>query len=122
MRTVMIVEDNLSLNRFYSKILTNEGLSVIQAKNCTEALQFLNQQSPDVLVLDMNLPDGSGTDVIKYVQQHDSCRAIELIALSGSENSLVEAQAMGVELTLHKPVASPSLRDTVFSALERNRV
>lgn len=119
MHTIMIIEGNPSLNRFYGKAFDREDISIVQAKSHAEAMQFLAWLKPDVIVLDMHLRDGSSTEVIKYLHERYGQAAVEFVVLSGSAQLAAEAQNLGIETILSKPVGIVPLRDYVFSALRR---
>jgi len=118
MITIMIVEDNSSLNRLYSKILQSEQTAILRALNCHEARQLLEDSKPDIIVLDMNLPDGNGIDVIDHVHYRYGQHSVGFVVLSGSAQSLAEARHNGIEHILQKPVATMTLRDSVYATLK----
>jgi len=122
MRTIMIIEDNPSLNRFYGKAFDRDDVSVVQAKNYAEAMQFLAWLKPDVIVLDLPLRDGDGIQVIKYLYERYGQNAVDFVVLSDSAQLMTSAKTLGIEVILKKPVGVVVLRDYVLSALNHRVV
>ena len=69
MKTILIVEDNAALVRLYSKWLEQPGAMLFQAESAEEALEKLRRVIPDLVVLDINLPDGSSLPVIEQLNR-----------------------------------------------------
>jgi DNA-binding response OmpR family regulator len=68
-RSVLIVEDEPPLRRVVSRNLTGRGLRVREAETAAEALSALRSEWPDLLLLDINLPDRTGWDVLRELRQ-----------------------------------------------------
>src|SRR3982074_400103 len=68
-RRVLLVEDEAALRRVIARNLTGRGLDVSEAATVAEALQALTSETPDLILLDINLPDRSGWDVLRDLQR-----------------------------------------------------
>src|SRR5262249_2827782 len=77
-RRVLVVEDDDSLRDLVSRNLAARGHDVRQAADAGEALAALRQETPDVLVLDINLPDATGWDILRTAQLSESTAVVML--------------------------------------------
>jgi DNA-binding response OmpR family regulator len=68
-RRVLLVEDEPALRRVIARNLTSRGLDVAEAGTVAEALNTLDEETPDLILLDINLPDRSGWDVLRDLQR-----------------------------------------------------
>jgi DNA-binding response OmpR family regulator len=113
MNRVLIVEDNISLCTLYSRVLENANVEVSVAHSCQMALDYLAQAAPDIVLLDMTLPDGSGQQVIDYIKSHLSDASIRIIVISGNEYRRNSELLAAVDQVLLKPVSTLALLDTI---------
>lgn len=114
---IVIVEDTLSLARVYQDYLRADGYIVEHVLNGTAAIDRLRQNPPEVLVLDLVLPDMDGRDVLRQASQLCPECKIVVITAHGSINIAVEAMREGAWDFLLKPFAADKLRETVKNAL-----
>ncbi|WP_430474744.1 sigma-54-dependent transcriptional regulator [Thalassospira lucentensis] len=114
---IVIVEDTLSLARVYQDYLRADGHLVDHVVNGTDAINFLRQDPPDVLVLDLILPDMDGRKVLRTVAQICPKCKVVVITAHGSVNVAVEAMREGAWDFLLKPFTADKLRETVSNAL-----
>jgi CheY-like chemotaxis protein len=112
MNTILIVEDNEQLSSFYSRIIEHVGFKVVHAYSCKDALNYLQGNLPQLILLDMSLSDGSGQIVIDYIRQSDH-RQTHIVVVSGDARYKRRAVPLGIDGFLFKPVSIPALLDTV---------
>src|SRR5262245_42905866 len=113
MNTVLIVEDNVQLCNFYSRIVEHVGYQVIQAHSCKDALDYLQDNRPQLILLDMALPDGSGQIVLDYVRLQPDHNLMHVVVVSGDARYKRRAVPSGIDAFLFKPVSTPALMDAV---------
>lgn len=114
---IVIVEDTLSLARVYQDYLRADGHLVDHVVSGGSAIERLRQDPPEVLVLDLILPDMDGRDVLKAASNIcPECKVV-VITAHGSINVAVEAMREGAWDFLLKPFTADKLRDTVSKAL-----
>ena len=119
---VLIVEDSQSLAEIYSYTLRNEQARVVQAATLSAARAAVAADPPAVVLLDLRLPDGDGTELLKEIKRADPDAAVIVITAHGSINGAVDAIRGGAEDFLVKPFATQRLLTTVRNNLERHRL
>lgn len=113
---ILIVEDSESLRLAYSSFLSQEGHEVFTAQTVDDALAYLAQHTPDVILLDMLLPKKNGLELLqKYdvIKEHSN---VKVIAFSNYTEQQIENEAvrLGVRLYLTKSLTTPKeLVDTI---------
>ncbi len=113
-RRVLLVEDEPALRRIIARNLTTRGLDVAEAGTVGEALTVLNFETPDLILLDINLPDRSGWDVLRDLQRrHIAVPTIVVSAVRVSQSRLDEFQPMAF---LPKPFSIDALLRLVLGA------
>jgi DNA-binding response OmpR family regulator len=109
MANILIVEDNESLNDVYKLILDKAGYTVKTAFNGAEALQILQKYSPDLILLDMLMPEVGGLAFLKrYNPQKKSKSKIIIMSNLDEDDDIKEAQKYGVHEYILKASLTPS--------------
>jgi putative two-component system response regulator len=118
---ILIVEDDPITSTGLRRNLVAERHSVREAGSCIEAKRLLAEQHPDVVILDLSLPDGSGLDLVTAIHAID--RRIGIVVLTGSEASgdMREALRRGASSYLRKPADPLTVEAQVSIALARAR-
>jgi DNA-binding response OmpR family regulator len=112
--TVLIVEDDSSVRRMYRTALSFGGFDVIEAEDAITALRFLDQDLPDIVVLDLMLPTLSGLAVQQELAAHPRTASIPVVIVTGSDMSL---DHVDVPCVLRKPVSPERLVAAVKNCL-----
>lgn len=94
--TIVIIEDEKNICSFISRILEPEGYRVITSNTGRDGLQHINSNHPDLILLDLGLPDMDGLDIIQNVRIW-STTPIIVISARTMENSKVTALDMGAD-------------------------
>jgi CheY-like chemotaxis protein len=84
-RTVLVVEDDLVLSDILRLLLEDDGYRILVAHQGKEAIQIAGQERPDLITLDLRLPDVDGRYVLDQLQQRPELRGIPVIIISGGE-------------------------------------
>jgi two-component system, repressor protein LuxO len=119
---ILIVEDVATLAGVYASYLAEEKCDVAIAGSAAATLRALDERVPDVMVLDVNLPDGNGLELLREVQSRDLPTAVIVITSQASVGLAVEAMKHGAIDFLTKPFNAERLRVTVRNALARRRL
>lgn len=116
---ILLVEDEKNILAFVAALLEAAGYTVISAETCAEGKMLYSSYNPDLIILDLGLPDGDGGALLKYVRSVSSVPVIVLSART-DESDKVEALDNGANDYVTKPFGSAELTARVRSAL-RNR-
>jgi two-component system KDP operon response regulator KdpE len=116
--TVLIIEDEPEIRRFVRQALQTEGLRVFEAELLQRGLLDAATRKPDLVILDLGLPDGNGTDFIRAVRAWSEMPIIVLSARL-DERDKVEALDAGADDYLTKPFGVAELLARVRVALRR---
>lgn len=117
---ILVVEDDINICNFVKTILSTNMYQVIVAHNCTNGNLMFHSYCPDLLILDLGLPDGDGIDLIKSIRESYDTPIIVLSART-SESDKVEALDMGANDYVTKPFGTDELLARVRVALRNNR-
>jgi DNA-binding response OmpR family regulator len=114
--TILLVDDETRLRQAIARSLAARGHRVDEAASCSEAIAAVSQQRYDLLLLDVNLPDATGWDVLRDLRASGtSIPAVVLSAVPPSANRVREFRPLGV---LHKPFPIDALLRLVRQAEE----
>ncbi|MFL5867735.1 MAG: response regulator transcription factor, partial [Thermoleophilaceae bacterium] len=116
---VLVVDDELQILRGLKVILRNAGYSVETAATKAEALDAVSVRPPDVLVLDLVLPDGSGVEVCEEIRRW-STLPILVVSAVGDEREKVRALDAGADDYITKPFGSEELTARLRALLRRS--
>ncbi len=117
--SLLVIDDEPDLRTLYELTLLREGYEVETAGSVEEALQMLKERSYSAVISDMRLPDGSGLDVLAYLDEGKRREKAVVITAYGSAENAVEALKSGAFDYLTKPVDLRQFRLVVASALGR---
>ncbi|ACA46541.1 response regulator transcription factor [Clostridium botulinum] len=118
MKSTLLVEDNMSLNRGIQFSLMKEGYNVIATDSIKESQQKLNKEKVDLIILDINLPDGNGFDYCLDIRKTSNIPIIFLTALD-SEIDVVNSLDMGADDYITKPFRLRELISRVNAIIRR---
>jgi CheY-like chemotaxis protein len=114
---VLLVEDNLTALRGYSAYLAGRGYDVVEAASGTAALEEVSRAQPQVVVLDLGLPDIDGWEVARRLKADPHTASIWIIALTGADLPHERASAMRSGCDWH--LAKPCAPDELVNLIER---
>lgn len=114
---LLVIDDEPDLRTLYELTLLREGYSVDTASNVDDALHALRDAAYDLVITDMRLPDGTGLDVLRYLEGAGREEKVMVITAFGSAESAVEALRAGAYDYLTKPVDLKQFRQAVSAAL-----
>jgi len=122
MNGLLIVDDEAAIRHAFRKAFHAPDFAVQEAVNIQDALKALGQARPDVIVLDLNLPDAAGLDGFDRLKQRDARVPIILITGHGTTDLAIEAIKRGAYDYLLKPVEYSRLQDVVSRACASSRL
>ena len=114
-KTVLIVEDNELNMKLFHDLLDSKGYNILQTKDGMEALKIARSDKPDLILMDIQLPEVSGLEVTKWIKEDDDLRHIPVIAVTafamkGDEEKILEG---GCEAYIAKPISVANFLSTV---------
>ncbi len=118
MADIFLVEDDKGIIENLKEFLSTEGFSVVSATGQTEALERLEKENFDLVLLDISLAEGNGFAVCSYIKQNTDIPVIFLTA-SGDEYSVVSGLDMGADDYISKPFRPRELVSRINSVLRR---
>lgn len=121
MGKIMIVEDDIETIRLYEVILKNAGYQICVAKNGQEALELVEKEKPDLILMDMMMPDMDGVKAIEELQKNKLTQDIPIIMISGAtkEMDFMKTVLMGPVGYIEKPFNSQKLLYQIKVQLEK---
>ena len=120
--SVLLVEDTPSLARLYAEYLRKLDCEVTIEPIGARALEFIRERPPEVALLDLQLPDMNGLEVLEKLQSERAPTGVVVITAHGSVNTAVEAMRLGAYDFLVKPFSADRLLVTVRNTVERLRL
>jgi len=115
---VLVIDDEPDIRELLELTLLRMGLETATAGTVKEGLLEIQNFKPDLCLTDMKLPDGTGFDVVRYIQREHSHIPVAVITAFGSMEAAVEALKAGAYDFVSKPVDLTKLRDLVQTALK----
>ena len=115
---VLVVDDEQPIRRFLRVTLTSQAYTVIEAASGQEALSGAATQKPDVIILDLGLPDIDGVEVTRLLRQWTQIPII-ILSVRGSESDKIAALDAGADDYLTKPFGVGELLARLRAALRR---
>jgi DNA-binding response OmpR family regulator len=119
--TVLVVEDELKLRNVLRSFLEREGIAVVTASTGAEAIDLGTRLNPDLVVLDLGLPDVSGLDVARELRRDSDVPVLMLTAMS-SDDDRIRGLESGADDYLTKPFSPRELVLRVQALLRRGRM
>lgn len=115
---VLVVDDEHAIRRFLRAALGSEGYQVVEAAGAEEALAQAAAVRPDLLILDLGLPDGDGVEVIRRLREWTEVPII-VLSVRGQESDKIGALDAGADDYLTKPFSTGELLARIRAALRR---
>lgn len=117
---ILVIEDENNIKNFLTALLEASNFQAISAESCSGGLLMFNSHRPDLVILDLGLPDRDGTEFIRTVRKESSVPVIVLSART-DEKDKVEALDLGANDYVTKPFGSAELVARIRSALRNAR-
>ncbi len=114
-KTVLIVEDNELNMKLFRDLLDAHGYNTIETRDGKEALSLARHHHPDLVIMDIQLPEVSGLEVTKWMKEDESLKSIPVVAVTafamkGDEEKILNG---GCEAYIAKPISVTSFLETV---------
>jgi two-component system, cell cycle response regulator DivK len=120
-KTVLVVEDNELNMKLFNDLLEAHGYRVVQTRDGLSALELARKHMPDLILMDIQLPEVSGIEVTKWLKEDETLKRIPVIAVTafamkGDEQKIREG---GCEAYISKPISVMSFLQTIDKFLKK---
>jgi two-component system nitrogen regulation response regulator GlnG len=122
MSTLLVVDDEPNILLAFRRAFRDPGLTVLTAETATEGLTIAREQKPDVVVLDIHLPDVPGLEMLRQLRELDARSPVIFITGRSTTDTAIEAMKLGAYEYLLKPLELSVLRQVVDRALAISRL
>jgi two-component system cell cycle sensor histidine kinase/response regulator CckA len=119
---ILIIDDEPRMCQSLKELLANQNYELNTANSAKEAIEFLNDNSFELILLDLRLPDMNGFHVLDHISQANLGALVIILTGYGSEKSAIEALRRGAYDYLKKPFKSEKLLITVKNALNQKKI
>lgn len=117
-RTVLVVDDAAFMRMMIRDILTKEGYTIHEAVNGRDAVEKYDELRPDLVTMDITMPEMSGLAALKTIREHNSRARVLMVSAMGQQKMIVEALEAGAMDFLVKPFQPTKVVETVKKCLQ----
>jgi len=122
MQTLLVIDDEVSILRAFERAFANDTTKVLTARNAADGEQIFRDAKPDVVVIDLSLPDTSGLESFKQLRVIDPRVPVIFITGHGTVESAIEATKLGAYDYLFKPLELAEMRLLLDKAFNLSRM
>jgi DNA-binding NtrC family response regulator len=122
MATLLVVDDEASILLAFRKAFREPAVTVFTAETAAQGLEIARQRHPDVIVLDVHLPDMLGLEMLRRLRELDARSPVVFITGRGTTDTAIEAMKLGAYEYLLKPLELSTLRQVIERALDISRL
>lgn len=122
MKRILVVDDEESIRKSLSDILTDEGFDAILAKNGSEALKEIDKMPPDLVLLDIWMPDMDGVTVLQKIKTHYPFLQVIMMSGHGNIETAVKTTKLGAYDFIEKPLSLDKVVLIISHALEKQQL
>jgi two-component system chemotaxis response regulator CheY len=115
MAKILVVDDAAFMRMKATKLLSENGYTVVEAGNGVEAVDQYKREKPDAVLLDITMPDMDGLAALKALRQHDPDARVAMVTAMGQQSIVMEAIKSGAKDFVVKPFDAPR----VLAAVEK---
>jgi len=115
--TILVVDDAAFMRMMIRDILAKEGYRIEEAVNGRDAVEKYDQVSPDLVTLDITMPEMNGLDALKAIREKDPQARVLMVSAMGQQQMIVEALESGAMDFLVKPFQPAKVLETVKKCL-----
>lgn len=116
MKRVLIVDDAMFMRSTLKMMLRKENYDVVgEAKNGMEAIQKYKELSPDIVTMDIHMPEMGGIDALVEIMKHDPNASVVMISAAGDQKHVLDAMQIGAKNFIVKPFSE----DKVYQVMKK---
>jgi len=118
-KSILVVEDDEPLRNLMESLLLIEGFEVRSAVDGPQALRLIDEQTPDLIVLDLMLPWMNGIEVLTTLRQQPHLLSVPVLVTTGTATSTFDLRSFNPVRVMRKPLDVDTIVSTIRSLLER---
>ena len=118
MPTLLVIDDEESILHFFRRAFPGPEISLVTAASAAEGVERVSRDRPDVIILDIDLPDQSGLEVFRRIHRDFPKVPVIFITGHGTSSTALEAMSLGAYEYLLKPLELVPLSDLIARAFE----
>jgi two-component system response regulator AtoC len=112
-RSILVADDDASIRSLLKQLLTDEGYAVVEAATGTEVVERVKESSPDLVIMDVRMPELDGIEALQKVKSASPHTAVLIMTAFGSSNSAIKAMELGAFDYITKPFELDKISHTV---------
>ncbi|UCF62859.1 MAG: sigma-54-dependent Fis family transcriptional regulator, partial [bacterium] len=116
-RQILIVDDDEKILYAFREVLEKDGYIFQEARDGIEALKLIKKQTPDMIFMDINMPQLDGLEALKKIKEHDYGVPVIVITGQGTMETAIQAMKLGAFQYLMKPLSVNTIREEIKKAL-----
>ena len=117
---ILIIEDEANISGFIATVLNANGYDAMTARTGSEAISTITSHCPDLILLDLGLPDMDGSSILKFVREWSTCPII-VVSARNHERDKVDALDAGADDYIVKPFGTSELLARIRTAIRHTR-
>ncbi|MCS7009768.1 MAG: response regulator [Anaerolineales bacterium] len=119
-KTIVIVEDEVDAAEMFAEMMRVSGFRVLKATSSAPAMQLIEAEKPDAVILDIMMPDISGLDILHFMRQSPALAKIPVVVVSAKSlpSDIRTGLEAGASIYLTKPVGFMDLKQAVEKVLQ----
>jgi CheY-like chemotaxis protein len=123
LKTVIVVEDEPDAAELFAEMMRVSGFRVFKTYSSTPAISLINKEQPDVVILDIMMPDISGLEVLRFMRRDPQLKDIPVIVVSARSmpSDIKEGLEAGATIYLTKPVGYLDLKKSVDQVMQEGQ-
>lgn len=118
-RTILVIEDDDSIREIVTRVLEDEGFTVVSAVNGLRGLETFLKTTPDLVLLDVKMPEMDGWETLQNIRKVSETPVV-MLTVFGSTDDIIKGLEMGADDYLVKPFGVPELLVRVQAVLRRS--
>lgn len=118
MKTVLIVDDAIFMRMKLKKIIEAAGYQTLEAKDGLQALDLFQKETPDLIIMDISMPEMDGLTSLQHMMQYDPSKPVIMCSAIGQESKILEAGKLGAKDFIVKPFKDKEIEAVLHCFLE----
>lgn len=115
---MLIVDDEEGICKFLKKIFENVGFKVSATTSAYGSLSLIDKERPQIVLLDIIMPDVSGLEVLKRIKENDKSIKVIMLTVAGGKETKEKAAQLGADYFIRKPFSENFLKEVIVEKIK----